>query len=146
MVEKADLARLRSKLKKANYDFIIIDTSPGFYGELEMAYWDEVLLITTPDTPSATGIMRLNALAKRTKINRSITLNKVRKKRYELQPDEIEDAIGERITAVMPYDELVDISMAEKIPAYLLNHNSPYSKSIDTLARAYAKRRKPGKA
>jgi MinD-like ATPase involved in chromosome partitioning or flagellar assembly len=86
--------------------------------------------------------MRLNAVIRRTKLTSSLVLNKVRKKKYELQPDEIAEATGEKIAAVIPYDETANISIAEKIPAYVKNRNSPFSKAIDTLARSYAKGRK----
>jgi MinD-like ATPase involved in chromosome partitioning or flagellar assembly len=145
IITKSNINTLKKKLRRARYDFIIIDTSPGFYDEDEMDYWNDVILVTTPDAPATTGIMRLNALIRRTRLASSLVLNKVRKQKYELKPDEIAEATGERIVAVIPYDETVNISVAEKIPAYVKNRSAPFSKAIETLASAYIRKRRLAK-
>lgn len=143
---KGDIGRVKKKIGKSNYDFVVIDTSPGYYLQEEMGLWDEAILITTPDMPSVTGILRLNGAIRKARINHLLVLNKVRRKRYELQPDEIEDAIGEKIATVIPYEETVSVSMAEKIPAYVVNRDSAFSKAVSKLADRHSKIRKRRKS
>lgn len=146
IVKKSHINKLKKKIADASYDYVILDTSPGFYDEKDMNYWDEAILVTTPDVPSITGVMRLDESFRKLKIKRSLVLNKIMGKRYELQKDEIEDACGEKIAAVIPYDEIANVSMAEKIPAYIINRNAPYSEAIARLADNYKTGRKQAKA
>jgi MinD-like ATPase involved in chromosome partitioning or flagellar assembly len=134
ILTKADVKRLASKLKGGNYDFIILDTAPGFYEPEAMKLLDEAILVATPDTPAVTGILRLNRILKGTGAERYIVLNKVKGKKYELQADEIEDASGDKVVAAIPDDDLVNESLAERIPACMMGRSSEFSKAVTKLA------------
>jgi pilus assembly protein CpaE len=134
ILTKTDIKRLNDKLKACDYDFVIVDTSPGFYEPEAMGFFTDAILVATPDTPAVAGILRFNKILKGMGINRYIVLNKVKGKKYELQPDELYDASGERVLASLPDDDTVNESLAEKIPACLMDRNSEFSKAVAELA------------
>lgn len=134
VITKVDVKRLNTKLKGCNYDFVILDTAPGFYEPEAMGIFDEALLVATPDTPAITGILRLNRILKGKGVDRYIVINRVKGKKYELQPDEIEDASGSKVVAAIPDDDIVNESLAERIPAYMINRNSNFSRAVTKLA------------
>jgi MinD-like ATPase involved in chromosome partitioning or flagellar assembly len=145
LLTKNDIKRLAAKFKGCSYDFVILDTSPGFYEPEVMSLLDDALLVATPDTPAVTGILRLNRILKGMGINRYIVLNRVKGEKYELQPDEIEDATQGKVVASLPDDGIVDESLAERIPACMINKNSEFSKAVAKLANTLSagKRRIP---
>ena len=134
LLTKADVIRLKSKLKECDYDFVMLDTAPGFYATEAMELLDEAILVATPDTPAVTGILRLNRILKGMGAERYIVLNRVKGKKYELQPDEIEDASEDKVVAAIPDDDIVNESLAERIPACMMGRNSDFSKAVTKLA------------
>ncbi len=53
-----------------------------------------------------------------------------------------EDASWDNITAVIPDDGAAGKSLAEKIPAYIINRNSDFSKAMAKLANRFSGRQK----
>ena len=143
---KAEFSRCRKKLEKSSYDFIIIDTSPGFYENESMNFWSEAILVATPDTPAVTGTFRVNETLKKLKIRHSIVLNRATGRRYELQADEIEEASGDKVAAILPEDSTVEESLAERIPAYMINKRSRFSKAIQKFAERYEVERRKARS
>ena len=100
---------LKEKLRKIkdDYDIILLDSSPALNEELlsTMIAADKLLVVTSPDYPTLSTTMRAVKIAKqkRTPIA-GLILNKVRKKRFELTLDDIEDASGVPILAILPDD------------------------------------------
>ena len=134
VLTKTEVKGLAAKLKECPYDFVIIDTPPGFYNPEMMGLFDEAILIATPDTPAVTGILRFNRILKGLKKERYIVLNRVKGRKYELQPDEIEDASEAKVMATIPDDDIVSESLAEKIPACMISKTSDFSKAVAALA------------
>ena len=136
---KAQIKRLHGEIAASGYDFVIIDSSPGYYTDYEFSFWDDGLVVSTPDMTAITSCLRLERSFKKVKTKCDLVLNMVRGRRYELRADEIEEAWGDRILGSLPYDDSVSAAAAERIPAYLSGKSSPFSKSMRTLAGKYAK-------
>lgn len=114
------------EVKKMDYDFIIVDTPPGFYvGSIGKNY-DEGLIISTPDMSAVTSCIRLAEIYNKDKLKNSLIVNRVRNKRYELSIKEIEDTFGAPALAVLPEDDVVPKSTAFHIPAYLMDQRAPF--------------------
>ncbi len=136
---KAQDERLRTQLRATKYDYIVIDTSPGYYTEDTFKFWNEGLVVATPDMPAVTGVLRLRETFKRTKTKCTLVLNRVRGKRYELRAEEIQDAWGDRLIGELPEDEAVVESAAERMPVFLESRGSKFSRSMRVIADRYAK-------
>ena len=127
-------------LQKSNYEFIIIDTSPGILSERVLAYYKEILLITTPDLPSLTSLMRLSTIYDKHKIKNRFVVNKVTNEKQELSVKEIEGVLKQKAFGVLPSDPKVPESIERQIPLFINNEDSPFARGIADLARQYTKR------
>ena len=137
---RSQVNRLEKKLGKSNFDFIILDTPPGYHTDDEFGFWDEALIVSTPDMPAVTACLRLEQAFKKARLKHSLVLNMVKGRRYELRQDEIQDAFECRIAGVLPADEAVNAAVAERIPVFLESRNSPFSRAMAKLAAKYGKR------
>jgi septum site-determining protein MinD len=140
-----ELQRLKSKILSSEYDFVILDTAPGFYMEEAMnymnealSYWDEAVLVTTPFLPAVTSTIRLTEIFRSNRVRCRLLLNMVKGRQYELQNYEIEEATGDKIQAVLPEDDAVPEGINERIPVYLNSMGSPFSKAMERYAARYA--------
>ncbi len=140
VVSKEQFQAFKGKLEKLNYDFIIIHTSPGYHQSYEFGYWDEGIIIATPDMPSISAAMRTEKEFRKQKIKSSLVMNKVRNKNYEIHLDEIEENWAERIYAVLSYSENVKSSLAEQIPISIRYKNDPFSNALFEMSRKYSGR------
>ncbi|MEM0202145.1 MAG: P-loop NTPase [Candidatus Micrarchaeaceae archaeon] len=131
------LSRFYSIAKNTNYDFVIVDTMPGYAVEHMGRYYDEALLVSTPEMTSVANITRLAAWFDKMHLKHSLVLNKVSNKRYELNAREIEEMYENKIMVKLPSDETVPLSIEEHIPAYLYNKRCNFSKAIVDLAAMY---------
>lgn len=109
---------LKEKLKSVDkkYDVIIIDSSPALNKEMiaTMVASDNLLVVSSPDTPTLSTTMRAVRLAKQKKTPISgIVLNKVRNKKFELSLHDIEEAAGVPVVAVMNDDVKMLEALAE---------------------------------
>ena len=100
---------LKEKLRgiKKNYDVILLDSSPALNEEIlsTMIASDKLLVVTSPDHPTLSTTMRAIRLAKQKKTPiTGLILNKVRNKKFELNLNDIEEASGVPILAVLPDD------------------------------------------
>ncbi len=134
------LKRFHAQMDKVSYDFMIVDTSPGYFNPELSRIYDEALILSTPDMSSAASAMRLAKVYDDHHIKHNLSLNLVKNKRYELHIDEIEELYEGKALASLPFDEKVPISVAEHIPAYLLDKRTPFSKGLRQLAHNYASR------
>ena len=124
-------------LKKSNYDFVVVDTSPGVMLYEPLDKYDEVLVVATPDMPALTSAIRLMNMY-RGKTKTPIVLNRLRNKGFEINFDEIEEATDEQIIARLPENDIVPTEVSEHIPAYVLNPKNPFSKEMYRLSRKYS--------
>ncbi len=132
-----------NKISKLSYDFVIIDTQPGFYYPKIAELADETIFVTTPDMPSCMSTIKLSIEANRGKAKHSLLINRVQGKRYELNNREIANMYEGRLLGSLPEDPAVQAGIAEQIPVYLSKKRSPFSRSIMGVAEIYALN-KPG--
>ncbi len=130
VVTKEEAYRMISSMRKMPYDFIIVDTQPGYYNMGIVTYFDEVIIITTPDMPSCVSAMRMSLDYDKAGVKNFIVVNRVRDRGYEIHPGEIKRMFPGKAAGFIPEDEIVPISIAEHIPALLLNKRSKFSKSV----------------
>ena len=128
---------------KNNYDSVIIDSSPHLNHEMvsTIAAANVLFAVTTPDYPTLSCTLHAINAANRRKIPISgIILNKVRNKKFELSLDEIEDACGTPVIAVIPEDIAMLESLAMAKPVIIHSPNSQSSINFKKLAAAIADR------
>ena len=82
------LRRLGEELRKSNYEFIIVDTPPGFAPEDALYVYDEAIIVATPDMSACTSAVRLAHIFNKNKIKHNLAINMIRNKRYELRSEE----------------------------------------------------------
>ncbi|MBD3248896.1 AAA family ATPase [Candidatus Woesearchaeota archaeon] len=100
---------LKEKLKdiKDDYDIILLDSSPTLNDEIlsTMIASDKLLVVTTPDYPTLSTTLRAVKLAKQKKTPiAGLIMNKVKKKKFELTLDDIEETADVPVLAVLPDD------------------------------------------
>ncbi len=128
-------ARFKGRLlKKLNYDFIVVDTSPGFFQKEATPGFDEGLILSTPDMSSTTSAIRLAEIYGRAYVKHNLIINRVRNKSFEISVREIEEAYGNKAYGVIPEDDCVPESIALHIPAYIHKGHSKFSNNIRDMA------------
>ncbi|MGC8538210.1 MAG: hypothetical protein ACP5MZ_04525 [Candidatus Micrarchaeia archaeon] len=70
----------------------------------------------------------------------SLVINRIKNTRYEMHIREIEQMYGGEVMGFLPEDEIVPISIAEHIPAYVLNKKSKFSRAVLDTSHKYARR------
>jgi MinD-like ATPase involved in chromosome partitioning or flagellar assembly len=135
-----ELKNFTTTLKQSKFDFVVLDTSPGFTTKEPLNLYNEALLVTTPDTPSCTSMIRMAHVYTEGGLQHNMVINKVTNKRYEFSIDEIEDMYEKKALAVLPMADIVPSSISSHIPAYLTTSRDPFSRSMKGLARRYTSR------
>ncbi len=118
------LRMLTDNIAKMNVDFALFDTSPGFSWEGLQYFYDEALIITTPDLPALSSVLRLANIYDGLHIKHNLVVNRFKHKRYEVDVQEME--------------RIVPKSIADHIPAVVLNPKDPFSRGIDDLGDGYS--------
>ncbi len=129
-----------NQLLKSKYDFIIVDTAPGYLTPENIGsakFLGEVLLVATPSMGSLTSVMRSSQFLSKENVKHNLVINRITNERYEFSIEEIEDMYAERAVATIPEDKSVPISVSQHIPAYLSYPRSNFSSAIRGLARHY---------
>ena len=135
---RIDPFKLNEKLRevKRNYDLILIDSSPNLNEEIlaTMIASDELLAVTTPDHVTLNSTMRAIKVAKDKKTPiLGIILNRSYDKDFETSVEEIEDASGVNVLAVIPHEINFPESLSKKIPS-TLHKNTEGSREYKRLA------------
>lgn len=121
--------KLKQKIEplKEHYDAIILDSSPNLNDEIlaTMMASDKLLVVTSPDHPTLSCTMHAIRVAK----NRNtpiigLVLNKVHNKEFELTVEEIEEATGVPVLALLPNDIKVLEALSKTTPATAHNPNT----------------------
>ncbi len=138
-------AKLDKQLESSSYEFVILDTAPGpvnqeFMSEFKGMESFQALLLLTPDMPACTATLRLMRVYKNSGLDYAIIANRIRKRRYEMSMDEIEDAIGYEALAALPEDDGVPESIAAHIPITVMRPRSAFSTAAKRLASRITKR------
>lgn len=115
--------------KITDAEFVLIDTAAGLGREamevLEAA--DELLIVASPDLPSLTDALKLSRLAEANETaNLGVVLNKVRLKKYEVDPEEAGNFLSLPLLGLVPEDENVRRALALKTPVVV---HKPFSKA-----------------
>jgi MinD-like ATPase involved in chromosome partitioning or flagellar assembly len=132
-----ELKNFTQGLRQTKFDFVVIDTSPGFTTKEPLDLYSEALLVTTPDTPSCTSTIRMAHVYTQAGLAHNMVINKVTNKKYEFGIEEIEDMYEKKALAVLPMDDIVPSSISSHIPAYLANSRDNFSRAMKGLARRY---------
>ena len=129
-----------SNLRKLDYDFIIIDTAPGLINSVNdvFKYYDEILVVTTPEMAAYTSAIRMAHLCNKFKTRHNLVVNRIRNKKFEIHLHEIEEAYGKVVVGALPEDDIVPTGIADHIPAYVLSRRDPFSLEIKEMAKIYA--------
>ena len=132
--------RFGSMLRGAAYDFVVVDTPPGFSQQNFFANANEAAIVLTPDLQATANAMKLSQIFDRLHLKHNIVLNRVRSRRWELNVGEIEDTYGNRVSAILPEDDVVPMSIASHIPAFLYGKRSSFTKGMERFSRMYSLR------
>ncbi len=135
LITREQQKRAYSALRNTDYKFIVVDTEPG-YGD-PISGVDKALLVTTPDMPSCSSIIRLSKQFDSMKIKHDLVVNRVRDRKYEIHPREIAHMYDRRIIGILPEFELVPISIEEQIPAVLLDSKNRFSSTLKKISTEY---------
>ncbi len=140
MVTSEMMEKFYKIARSSDYDFVMVDTTPGYSVEHMSKYYDEALLVSTPEMASVANIIRLAAWFDKMHLKHNLVLNKVKNKRYELHDREIEEMYENKITAKLPDDDTVPLSIEEHIPVYIYSRRCAFSRAAKSLARIYSSR------
>ncbi len=131
------VAKFYSEVSKSDFDFVIVDTAPGFEVEPAMKMFNEALIVTTPEETSVRGAQRLSQAYTKFRLLHKLVVNRVKEGKYQMGEDTIEKLYGDVAYALVPEEKTIDESEAKHTPAYLLNRTSLFSIAIDDLCRSY---------
>ncbi len=134
-----DISILYDKINNLfdNDDFVFLDTAPGFGKEAvsAMKACKEALIVTTPDIPALTDVIRGKSVLEELSVEPlGIILNKVTGKKFELTSREIVQLTELPILAKIPFDLKLMESLASKSPLVVYNEKSPVSIEFCKLA------------
>jgi len=138
-IKEVNLKKLKSlvwKTAKSEYDFVIIDSAPGFGPNVieVMKASDKLLVVTTPNIPDVTDAIKIIELAKKMKKEVYVVLNRVKKEKYELKEDRIKELFDVPVDMIIPEDEKVPESIAAGVPTVVYKPSSKASTSLKKLA------------
>ncbi len=131
------IAEFYRKVKKENYDVVIVDTAPGSFSDLEARFFNEAIIVTLPDIASAKGNSNLAMVYEKYHIRHRLVINRVAGDSFEMTQNDIEKVYGDVAYAALPEDPIIKQSLSKHVPAYLLNQNSKFSIAAEQLSRAY---------
>ncbi len=125
-LKNLDWRAARDKLPKIfdNYDFVIIDSSPGFTREslITLAICNEALFVTNPIMHSAADLIKCSDISRELKVKQlGIVLNMVRGKKYEISPRDIEELVELNVICSIPFEDKIMESILKKRPAIELS-------------------------
>jgi len=123
------------QLHKGDFDFVIFDSAPGIISEKLLRYYDEALLVTTPEMPAIGSVVKLGRFFDENKVKHNLIINRFN---HDIDIDDVKEFYGKAPIAVLPEDPIVRKSLAKEMPAYLADKKAPFSKGIDDLVKYYS--------
>jgi pilus assembly protein CpaE len=132
--------KLKSKISgiKSNYDFIILDSSPSLNEEVlsSILASDSLFVVTTADYPTLSCSMKAAKLAReRSRPISGIIINRIKGK-YEVGLEEIQESTGIPVVAKVKEDNIVPLSLYERIPAPFFDKNSAFCREVKKISSA----------
>lgn len=132
-----DLSKFYAQIAKTDYDFVVIDSSPGLFDSTYAKYINDVIIVTTPDNPSATSNAKLAAFCAKLKLSYRLVINKSGNSKSALEKEDVERLFGDVAFGTLPEDGLVGQSILKQVPACLMDNGAPFPASIEELSRVY---------
>ncbi len=134
-----DISILNNKIKDMlnDNDFVFLDIAPGFGKEAisGMLACQEAILVTTPDLPSVTDIMKAKNVLDDINVKTiGIIVNKVTGKKFDLTPQEINETTDIPVIASIPFSFDIVESLANKTPLVAYKSDSNVSIELFKLA------------
>ncbi len=136
-IKPEHLVRFYSQLAKQDYDFIIIDSQPGLFQNSIARYLNDVIIVTTPDSPSAASSAKLASYCEKLKVPHRLVINRTGYSKFELSKEEVEKLFGDVAYVMFPEDKIVPESLSKKKPVYLMDRGAPFAAAVDEIARVY---------
>jgi len=117
---------------------VLVDAPPGVEKNalLVLRTCPEVLLVTTPEIPAVTDVMKIISLCKETKTKPlGIIVNMYKKReRDQVSIEEIETTCGLSVIGVVPENKIIKKGIFKGIPSVFLNQNSSSSIAFKKIA------------
>jgi MinD-like ATPase involved in chromosome partitioning or flagellar assembly len=101
----------------------------------KLSHYDEALIVTTPELPAISSVVRLAKVFGKNKVSHNLVVNRFR---GDIDLNDVKEVYGKKPIAVLPEDNTVSISLAEQVPAYLANKKAPFSTRINELVDYYS--------
>jgi pilus assembly protein CpaE len=129
------------EILRERFDFVVVDTSPAFDDALVsvLEYTDDALLLVNPDAPGAKNSrIALDTLrAMGFDLDRVHVIVNQTRRDGDLDLAELEEALGERVAATIPADELAQAAGDEGAPLVAPGPESRADKAFQALARMF---------
>jgi len=135
---KIDVDRVFEQIRKLEYDFIIVDTNPGISFPETLSHYDAALIVTNLDIASISSTIKLKNMYRKHSLKSLVVVNKFKNRFYEVSLKELKE-LGIEPIGVIPEDDIVNISIAEHVPAYNIDRKGRIQKGLDKLAENIAK-------
>lgn len=127
----------KNVVNSADHDFVLIDCAPGVNRDVMsiLEASNSVITVTNPEVPAVTDAVSAMKVVEEMGIKcRSVELNRVRKKKYELSVDEIESLCNFKIDAIIPESNEVRKSISVGLPVVAFSPSSPAAIAFKKLA------------
>ncbi len=133
----SNFQQLVKKIEELKYDYIIFDSPPGLSKVVEdlLKVCTQIFVVLTPDIPSMVGAKKVINLAAKNEIEINFILNRVTNSKYEIYPKEIEEALGNKISTIVPEDVHVPASISARTPITLSYPMCEASGQFELLAK-----------
>lgn len=129
--------RLRRKIRKLRYDYVLLDTPPGLGEDAKAAITpaSEVIIVANPEWTSLANAYRMLQFAlKKGKKVTGLVLNRVMVHEYEPTETMVETVLGIPIIGKIPEDIHVRKSISIQSPVILLYPEAPASREMSRIA------------
>ena len=126
---------LAEQLNKEDLNFVIFDTSPGIMAEGFLYYYDEALLVSTPELPAIGSAIRLARVFDKDNVKHNLVINRFND---DIEIKDVKEAYGKNPVAILPEDPIVRESLAKQIPVYIADKKAPFSNGIYDLVKYYS--------
>lgn len=138
-IKRSDHEKLADVVKELEktHDFVIVDCAPGIENEglTAMRAAKEIILIVNPEPTSLADALKVKATAERNgaKIIGVVANMKVGD-RAEIRDAELENLLGARVLAAIPFDEKAKKASAAQIPVFVKHPSAEFSEGVAGIA------------
>ncbi|MBI2543286.1 MAG: MinD/ParA family protein [Candidatus Aenigmarchaeota archaeon] len=130
------LRNLASHLAASEYNYVIIDSAPGFRENTEnvIRASDKIVIVTNPYLPDVSDSLKLMELVEKNRKEAIVVVNKVRGKKYEMTEAQIKKMLDIKDFVKIPEDEKVPESISHGVPVTVFAKGSKVSMALKKLA------------